>query len=151
MTFKKRVQSKTDKITVSTESLPKVDKRKTMPHLQKPGMPSLNPAGRPKGSRNKLGEVFLRAMLEDFEENGESAIQDCRKDDPATYVRVIASLLPKELNIKNESTVIEKVFAHLTVTEVNDLLIGIREANSGASAGKLGNTKAIRGESSRVH
>jgi hypothetical protein len=55
--------------------------------------------GRPKGSRNKLGEAFLDALHEDFNEHGVAAIQAVRKDKPDQYLKVIASILPKELNV----------------------------------------------------
>ena len=73
---------------------PTADKQRGVPF--KPGE-SGNPAGRPKGSRNKLGEAFLEKLYEDFNENGVDAIQACRVASPETYVRVIASLLPKEV------------------------------------------------------
>lgn len=58
--------------------------------------------GRPKGSRNKLGEQFLSAMQADFERNGVAAIEQVRIERPHEYLKVIASILPKELNIKSE-------------------------------------------------
>jgi hypothetical protein len=53
--------------------------------------------GRPKGSRAKLGEAFLRALKADFAAGGVEAIQRMRTDDPSGYVKTIAGLLPKEL------------------------------------------------------
>lgn len=55
--------------------------------------------GRPKGSRNKLGEAFIDALHEDFEEHGSAAIQTCRSEKPEAYLRVIAMLLPKDVNL----------------------------------------------------
>lgn len=70
----------------------------------KPGQ-SGNPAGRPKGARSKLGEDFLKALVEDFNAsddgatvNGIEAIKKMRSDSPDQYVRVVASILPKELS-----------------------------------------------------
>lgn len=56
--------------------------------------------GRPKGSRNRLGEAFIQALYVDFTENGPEVIAAVRAEDPATYMRVVASILPKELEIK---------------------------------------------------
>ena len=67
--------------------------------IGKPFAPG-NP-GRPKGSRNKLGEVFVTAMLKDFETYGTGAIELARMEDPLGYVKVVAGLLPKEVTGEN--------------------------------------------------
>lgn len=56
--------------------------------------------GRPKGSRNRLGEAFLAALADDFDKHGENVIQTVRLEDPTAYLRVCASILPKELTVK---------------------------------------------------
>jgi hypothetical protein len=56
-----------------------------------------NPAGRPKGSRNKLSEEFLRALADDFETNGAAVIEQVRTERPHDYLKVCASVLPKRL------------------------------------------------------
>jgi hypothetical protein len=49
------------------------------------------------GSKNKLTNAFLAAMSEDFTTHGHAVIASVRKDDPSTYLKVVASLVPKEL------------------------------------------------------
>ena len=61
----------------------------------KPGN-NANPSGRPKGSRSKLQENFLKALSDDFDEGGIAAIQTMRLERPSDYVRAIASLMPKQ-------------------------------------------------------
>lgn len=58
-----------------------------------------NPQGRPKGSRNKLSEAFLEALAADFHEHGVGVIQTVREEKPEVYVKVIASILPRDLNV----------------------------------------------------
>lgn len=58
-----------------------------------------NKQGRPKGSRNKLGEDFLAALQEDFSANGVAAITKVRQARPHEYLKIIAGILPKELNV----------------------------------------------------
>jgi hypothetical protein len=65
-------------------------------HQFKPGQ-SGNPGGKPAGSRNRLTTKFINDLLEDFEENGKDAIVSCRTEDPVSYVRMVASLLPKQV------------------------------------------------------
>lgn len=64
----------------------------------KPGQ-SGNPAGRPKGARSRLSEAFLTALEEHWKDNGKDALVEALKKDPAGYVRVVASLLPKDVNL----------------------------------------------------
>ncbi|MGZ2438197.1 DUF5681 domain-containing protein [Sinorhizobium medicae] len=64
----------------------------------KPGQ-SGNPAGRPKGARSKLGEAFLEALHNDFEKHGVAVITAVRRKKPEQYLRVVASILPKDLNV----------------------------------------------------
>lgn len=53
--------------------------------------------GRPKGARSKLGEAFLEALCDDFNANGVFAIMKVREEKPDQYLKVIASILPKQI------------------------------------------------------
>lgn len=59
-----------------------------------------NPAGRPKGSRHKLAESFINSIQEDWKEHGKAALVKVRETDPSTYLRVIAAVLPKEVEVE---------------------------------------------------
>ena len=49
------------------------------------------------GARSKLGEAFIEAMLADFEKNGVKAIERVRDEHPDQYLKIVASILPKEI------------------------------------------------------
>ena len=82
------------------------------PHQFQPGNPG--GPGRKVGSRNKLGEAFVTALLDDFNIHGVAAIVTVREEDPSTYVRTIAGLLPKEMTGEDG----EPLFKSVTVNFV---------------------------------
>lgn len=55
--------------------------------------------GRSKGSRNKLGEAFIADMFADWEQHGAATIEAVRTEKPDQYLKVVASILPKDLNV----------------------------------------------------
>jgi hypothetical protein len=62
-----------------------------------------NPAGKPKGARHKLSQDFIQALAKDFALNGEAAIKDVRENNPAAYLKVISGVLPKIIELEDES------------------------------------------------
>lgn len=59
--------------------------------------------GRPKGSRNKLGEAFIQALHDSFQQHGVETIETVRTERPHEYLKVVASLLPKQIEIKEDA------------------------------------------------
>ena len=58
-----------------------------------------NPAGRPKGIKNKLSEDFVKALSDDFAEHGISVIETVRVDAPTHYLKICASMVPKDYHL----------------------------------------------------
>jgi hypothetical protein len=58
-----------------------------------------NPAGRPKGARGKLAETFWADYYAAWQTSGKAALDNVAANDPSTFVRVAASLMPKETEI----------------------------------------------------
>ena len=68
------------------------------PHQFKPGV-CANPAGRPKGARNKLTETFLEDAYAAWQQHGPQTLDTLARDDPGTFVKVCASLMPKNVHL----------------------------------------------------
>lgn len=88
--------------------------------------------GRPKGSRNKLGEAFIEAMHDDFLTHGKEVIETVRAEKPDQYLKVIASILPKELHVKDAS------LDDMSDNELIELLAAVRSLASSDSGKKAG-------------
>ena len=71
-------------------------------NLWQPGQ-SGNPAGRLRGSRNKLSEAVICALLRDFSKHGEKAIAKVRQTQPAAYLKILALLVPREHKVEHRN------------------------------------------------
>jgi Family of unknown function (DUF5681) len=69
----------------------------------KPGV-SGNPAGRPKGSRNRHSENFLAAFASDFELHGGAIIEQVRREQPAIYLKIASDRRKRDLSLKASVT-----------------------------------------------
>jgi hypothetical protein len=79
-----------------------------------------NGGGRRAGARNKLQTKLLEELAADFEEHGAGVIKIARIEKPIEYLKVIASVLPKELIV--EQGVLadlsdEEIAAHLSLLQ----------------------------------
>src|SRR3954452_23983566 len=53
--------------------------------------------GRPAGSRNSMGSAFLTDFYDDWLRHGKTVLAKVRGSSPGTYLRVAASLVPREI------------------------------------------------------
>ena len=83
-------------------------------HSWKPGQ-SGNPTGRPKGARNKLGEVFIEGMLQAWNKGGQQAIDRVMIETPAKFLGALCQILPKQVELDADVT--------LKVTSAVDALV----------------------------
>jgi hypothetical protein len=63
-----------------------------------PGV-SGNPAGRPRGSRGKLSEDFLQDLHAAWNAHGIQALERCAMEEPSQFCKLIANLLPRDVNL----------------------------------------------------
>src|SRR5262245_49885900 len=77
--------------------------------MRHPPFAPANPGGpgRPRGVRNRLNRKFLDALTADFEQHGEAIIRVCRVTEPVQYLKIVAALMPRELD--------------MTVTAISDM------------------------------
>jgi hypothetical protein len=67
----------------------------------KPGQ-SGNPAGRPLGARSKFSEQACADALADWTTHGKTTLERVRDTDPSTYLRVLFSIIPKDIAVSIE-------------------------------------------------
>src|SRR5258708_38099683 len=65
----------------------------------KPGQ-SGNPAGRPKGSRNKLSEEFFADVLDVWTMHGKAALEKMATNETSKFVMMVASLIPRHFEFE---------------------------------------------------
>jgi hypothetical protein len=53
--------------------------------------------GRPLGSRNRLAEDFLADLCTDWKKHGAAVISKVRNKNPSVYLRILASIVPRDL------------------------------------------------------
>ena len=63
-----------------------------------------NPAGRPKGSKNKLVDSFWADFAEAWKAHGQAALARVAEDDPGKFITVAASVMPKDVNVNTTIT-----------------------------------------------
>lgn len=88
--------------------------------------------GRRKGARDKLQYDFLAALADDFARCGVGAIRRVRNNRPHDYLKIIASLMPKQVEIE------AKPFEEVPDEELYDLVITAREALRFAASHGIG-------------
>lgn len=82
-----------------------------------PGV-SGNPAGRPRGSRNRLADAFVTDLRDCWELHGRDALERVARDQPEVLIKVISSLMPKTLDLNLTATVDAASFAERFRTAV---------------------------------
>lgn len=61
------------------------------------GMSTPNPAGRGKGTRNRISQQLVDDFTRHWAEHGYAAIEKVYADNPGLYLKIATSLVPKEL------------------------------------------------------
>jgi len=70
-----------------------------------------------RGSRNRLSEEVICALLRDFQQHGQKAIAKVRRDQPGVYLKVLALLIPREHKVEQSN-----VIKNLSDQELEDMV-----------------------------
>ena len=109
---------------LALDAVPAQEQKKNKPaHLFKPGQ-SGNPGGRPKGSLNRLQGDFMHELAESFAKHGKSAIEAVIKDKPHEFLKICATLMPKQLEVT--TTVLDE----MSLEQLEESLATLRKMRS---------------------
>jgi hypothetical protein len=91
-----------------------------------------NPAGGRVGSRHRqqLNGEFIAALLRDFRQGGPKAIERVRRTQPASYLKILALLVPREHKIEHSNVV-----SSLTDEQLADMIAELEERITRRAAG----------------
>jgi hypothetical protein len=93
--------------------------------------------GRKPGSRNKLCRAVLEDLMADWAEGGAAAIKMMRVERPAEYVRVMCSILPKELILESGMSDFDDDALDELLAGLHQRLLEVREQQALLAAPKV--------------
>ena len=70
----------------------------------KPGV-SGNPHGNRHRTRHLLNQEFMEALLLNFRHEGKRAIEKVARNQPAAYLKILALLVPREMQIEHTNRI----------------------------------------------
>jgi hypothetical protein len=91
-----------------------------------------NPNGRPRHSRERFTKGFMDDLWNTWQKQGKPCLDKLAKTDPATFVRVCASLIPKEVKLEASSPL-----SDLSEAELSALVMAAQRAVAQAEAKQL--------------
>jgi hypothetical protein len=121
-----------------TQTPPYVPRGQGVSILHAPGRQSSfsryrgNPVGRVRGSRNKLSEEVICALLRDFREHGQKAIAKVRREQPGVYLRCLTLLIPREHRVERSN-----LLKDLTDEQLEDMIEYIKTSLEAQAGGHV--------------
>ena len=86
--------------------------------------------GRPKGSRNKITKAYLKRLTEDFLEHGPEVLERIRSESPDVYMRLVAQLVPKDIDVKHSGDINVQVVNYSEDDEYQPVNVAQRKEKS---------------------
>jgi hypothetical protein len=96
-----------------------------------------NPHGNRHRTRHLLNQEFMQALLLHFRQHGKKAIEKVAREQPASYLKILSLLVPREQKVEHSNAI-----KNLSDEQL-DAMIAYLEASLAAQAG--GTAKVIEG------
>jgi hypothetical protein len=103
-----------------------------------PYIRSGNPGGSPEATRRAFNKRFLLDLAEDWHQHGREVFKRVRRESPASYLKVCAMLVPRDLKVEHQGRI-----GQLTDEQLDQAIEAI-EAMLARQAGE--EAKVIEGE-----
>jgi len=71
--------------------------------------------GRPRGSKNKISKEYLASLADDFEKHGVAVIEKVRRERPDVYLKLVAQLVPRDIDMRHTGDLRVQVVSFLDV------------------------------------
>lgn len=94
-----------------------------------------NPNGRPRNSRNRITEAFLRDFEEEWRKSGATALSTLAVDHPDKFAQIAASLLPKQVEVERPMEQLADEELGAALEYVRQRISELREAGARADGG----------------
>jgi hypothetical protein len=101
-----------------------------------------NPAGPKAGYRQAFSRAFVTGIAQDFAEHGVAVVKRVREENPLGYLRICASLVEHEVNVKTPFSHLD----HLTDDQLRASIAELNERVLQALAGAKGDSAGAKPE-----
>jgi hypothetical protein len=99
---------------------------------------SADPTGNVYFTRRRVNQAFLEALLEEFHKNGAKILERVGQEQPGTFMKVLALLVPKELKIEHTNPT-----SKLSDEELAMMIAALEERLTGETA-KVINAEPVK-------
>jgi len=106
-----------------------------------------DPTGNVYFTRRRVNEAFLEALLEEFHKNGPKILERAGQENPATFLKVLAQLVPRELSVEHSGSIIGKLSDEQLAAMISECDRQIAEQLAKRAAGE--NAKLIDTQASQ--
>jgi len=94
-----------------------------------------NPGGSPEATRRAFNKRFLLDLAEDWQQHGREVFKRVRRESPASYLKVCAMLVPREMRVEHNQGV--KAMSDEQLEAAIEILQGMIDAKLAGTNAKI--------------